>query len=145
MNKDQVTFQNMMISIFSLMLGALGLGQAMIDMTDQSEGLAAARRIFRAVDAAACDSYDSLSTKGERPLQPCKGNIEIKNMSFGYPSRASVEVCKLFNVSISAGEVVAIVGPSGSVSNSHSGRSLCKLIVLCEGEIYHYESFVAIL
>jgi ATP-binding cassette, subfamily B (MDR/TAP), member 1 len=106
----------MMISIFSLMLGALGLGQAMIDMTDQSEGLAAARRIFRAVDAAACDKHDGLSIKGERPVDNCKGNIEIKNMTFGYPSRAGIEVCKSFNVSIAAGEVVAIVGPSGSVS-----------------------------
>ena len=117
MNKDQVTFQNMMISIFSLMLGALGLGQALIDMTDQSEGLAASRRIFRVVDAAACDQHDGLSAKGERPTEQCQGNIEIKNMSFGYPSRAGVKVCKSFNVSIAAGEVVAIVGPSGSVSD----------------------------
>jgi hypothetical protein len=37
----------MMTAILSLMLGALGLGQALTDLGDQKTGLAAAKRIFQ--------------------------------------------------------------------------------------------------
>ena len=40
----------MMTAIFTMLLGALGMGQALMDVGDQQAGLAAAGRIFRTID-----------------------------------------------------------------------------------------------
>lgn len=43
-----------------------------------------------------------------------KGSVEFENVKFSYPSRKDVEVLKNLNLSIKAGEQIAIVGPSGA-------------------------------
>ena len=43
-----------------------------------------------------------------------KGKIEIKDLSFSYPSRPETEVLKKINLTANPGEQIAIVGPSGS-------------------------------
>ena len=96
------------------MLGAFGLGQAFADMGDQAEGMQAAARIFKAIDESKLTSIDGLSTTGTKPAGRAKGLIELKNVSFHYPSRPDVQVCKGYNLTIQPGEVVALVGPSGS-------------------------------
>ena len=116
MNKGQVNFMDMMTAIFALMLGALGIGQALIDLGDQEEGLAAARRIFLALDEAKLDKLDGLSTSGVSPTEQCRGKIQLENVTFSYPTRKEAPVCNNFSLTIESGEVVAIVGPSGSVS-----------------------------
>lgn len=111
---DKVTFENMMISILSLMLSALGLGQAMIDLGDQNQGLLAAQRIFQSVDNASCDPLDGLSTSGVQLVNQAQGVIEFKNIFFTYRTRKTLPIYRGFSLSISQGEIVAIVGPSGS-------------------------------
>jgi ATP-binding cassette, subfamily B (MDR/TAP), member 1 len=115
MNQGKIDFMQMMTAIFALMLGALGIGQAMIDLGDQDAGLAAARRIFRALDEAKADPLDGLSIAGSIPTERCRGAIELSHVNFSYPTRREIPVCKAFSVKINPGEVVAIVGPSGSV------------------------------
>lgn len=129
MNRGKVNFMDMMTAIFSLMLGALGIGQALIDLGDQDEGLAAARRIFRALDEAKLDPLDGLSTQGISPSEPCRGVLQIENVTFSYPTRSEVPVCKKFSLTIASGEVIAIVGPSGSVSGQSSSSCLAHLIL----------------
>jgi len=48
------------------------------------------------------------------PKYEIHGNIEFKNLTFSYPSRPDEEVLKDVNLSISANQLVALVGPSGS-------------------------------
>ncbi|KAI0502654.1 hypothetical protein KFK09_017610 [Dendrobium nobile] len=43
-----------------------------------------------------------------------KGEIELSNISFSYPSRPRVLVLKSFSISFEAGRSTALVGPSGS-------------------------------
>ncbi|KAI9733531.1 MAG: hypothetical protein M1834_003131 [Cirrosporium novae-zelandiae] len=43
----------------------------------------------------------------------CKGRIEIQNVSFRYPSRPDRLALDNFNLTIEAGQYVALVGPSG--------------------------------
>jgi len=109
-----VSFEEMMTAILALMLGALGLGQAMTDMGDQKAGLIAAKRVFKNIDDAKNSPINGLSSEGARPTAAIKGKIELRNINFVYPTRPDSVVCKNFNLVINPGEVVAFVGPSGS-------------------------------
>jgi ATP-binding cassette subfamily B (MDR/TAP) protein 1 len=102
-----------MTAMLALMLGALGLGQALNDLGDQKEGMMAANRIFSAIDAGKASPIDGLSDKGLKPLT-VSGHIELKNVFFSYPTRPGVEVCTNYSLIIEPGQVVALVGPSGS-------------------------------
>ena len=46
----QITFKEMMTAILTLLLGALGIGQSLMDMGDQRLGLQAATRIFQSIE-----------------------------------------------------------------------------------------------
>ena len=112
--KGEINFEQLMQAIMCLMLGALGLGQAFVDIGDQKEGLKAAKRIFEAVDNGRNSAIDGLSIEGIKPSQRSAGRIELINVNFNYPTRPDVAVCKNYNLVIEPGEVVALVGPSGS-------------------------------
>lgn len=120
----EINFEELMIAIMSLMLGAMGLGMAMTDMGDQKEGLMAAYRIFSTIDSAKNDPQDGLSQEGEIPQMPAKGLIEFRNVTFAYPTRKDVRIFKNFNLTIEAGKTVALVGPSGSGKSSVMGLLL---------------------
>ena len=51
---------------------------------------------------------------GIHPKEDLKGNIELKNVCFAYPTRPDTQVMKNFNLTIEPGQQVALVGPSGS-------------------------------
>jgi ATP-binding cassette, subfamily B (MDR/TAP), member 1 len=103
-----------MTAILTLMLGALGLGQALSDLGDQKQALQAADRIFQNIDDGKNSPIDGISTKGITPNERGKGRIELKDVFFRYPTRSNVEVCRGYNLVIEPGETVALVGPSGS-------------------------------
>ncbi len=109
----EIDFEELMIAILSLMLGALGLGTALTDLGDQKVGVQVASRIFKCIDDGKSSAVDGLSTVGGRPSLRAQGKIEIRNVNFHYPSRPDVEVCKNFSLVIEPGEMVAFVGPSG--------------------------------
>jgi ABC-type multidrug transport system fused ATPase/permease subunit len=113
-----VTFVNMMTSLLSLMMGAVGLGSAINEMGDQQEGYLAAKRIFQSSEEGEKSLIDSLSKDGIVPATPSRGNIEFKNVNFRYPERLDYEVCKSYSFSVKEGEVVALVGPSGGGKSS---------------------------
>ncbi|EYC29560.1 hypothetical protein Y032_0006g3036 [Ancylostoma ceylanicum] len=55
---------------------------------------------------------DSSSKSGRRDFK-IKGNIEVRNVVFNYPSRPDVPILKKLSMSVKAGETVALVGSSG--------------------------------
>ncbi len=58
----------------------------------------------------------SIRSPGEPQLlpEPVKGNIQIKELEFAYPSRLDTPILHNIDVNIKAGETVALVGPSGA-------------------------------
>ena len=114
-----------MISIFTLMLGAMGLGQAFNDLADQKQGLLAAKRIFQTIENGKKSPIDGLSTTGVIPEQTSRGQITLSHICFHYPTRTNVEVCQDYNLTIESGEVVALVGPSGSGKVSYCLQLFC--------------------
>jgi len=112
--KGEISFLQLMSSILTLMLGALGLGTALGDLGDQKVGIETAARIFKLIDDGAASPIDGLSVTGLRPSDKAVGRIELKDVNFRYPTRPDVRVCKGLNLTIEPGEMVAFVGPSGS-------------------------------
>jgi ATP-binding cassette subfamily B (MDR/TAP) protein 1 len=112
--EGKITFVELMTAILTLMLGALGLGQALTDMGDQTAAVEIAGRIFSEIDEGNNSPIDGLSINGITPKERARGGIEIKNLNFVYPSRPDVKVCNNYSLVIHPGETIALVGPSGS-------------------------------
>ena len=53
------------------------------------------QRIFNSIDDGVNSPIDGLSQAGAKPPQRAQGKIELRNVSFRYPSRPDVEVCKV--------------------------------------------------
>ncbi len=73
--------------------------------------LGACERIFEVLD------YEPrIKTNWEegKVKETLKGNVEVTGLSFSYPTKSEVKVLKQLDVSIKAGETIALVGASGS-------------------------------
>ena len=71
----------------------------------------AAAKIFRIIDHK--PSIDRNRESGLE-LDSVSGLVELKNVTFSYPSRPDVRILNNFNLSVPAGKTIALVGSSGS-------------------------------
>nr|QUF59443.1 ATP-binding cassette transporter Abcb8 [Brachionus angularis] len=82
-------------------------------------GLSSGSRVFEFLKLKPTIPVEDIGFK----IENLKGNIEFKNVSFTYPNRTEVTVLQNFNLNVKEGEIVAIVGHSGS------GKStICSLL-----------------
>nr|APD26531.1 ATP-binding cassette transporter subfamily B member 8 protein [Brachionus koreanus] len=82
-------------------------------------GISSGARVFEFLSLQPSIPVDDVGAK----IRNLKGNIEFKNVSFKYPNREEMNVLENFNLEIKPGEIVAIVGHSGS------GKStVCSLL-----------------
>ncbi len=77
-------------------------------MTDIAEGVAAADRVFTAIDVepTIVDAPDA------KPLAVSQGQVRLENVHFGY--RDTVKALHGITIDVPAGAKVALVGPSGA-------------------------------
>jgi ATP-binding cassette subfamily B (MDR/TAP) protein 1 len=64
-----------------------------------------------------------------------EGHVEFKNVSFAYPTRPNLQVLKNFNLTITPGQAVALVGASGSGKSTIVGL-IERFYEANSGEIY---------
>ncbi|KAG6411670.1 hypothetical protein SASPL_129754 [Salvia splendens] len=95
----------------SFVLGGLSLGSALPEVKYLTEASVAASRIFERIDRV--PDINSEDSEGV-VLDKIRGEIEFEHVRFSYPSRPDTPVLNDFNLSIQAGETVALVGASGS-------------------------------
>lgn len=69
---------------------------------------AASERVFEFIEA----DEEVSDTESLLPVEAIKGNVEFKHVSFGYNTNATI--IKDFNIKISDGQKIAIVGPTGA-------------------------------
>ncbi|KAK6009324.1 ABC transporter, ATP-binding protein [Ostertagia ostertagi] len=81
--------QDLMTTFFSVMMGSLALGQAGPQFAVLGAAQGAAASIFEVLDRE--PEIDSTSSKGRRDMR-IKGNIEVKNVIFNYPSRPDIQI-----------------------------------------------------
>ncbi len=75
-------------------------------IAELQSAFASARRVF-----ALIDSSDEVSDSADKALTDIKGNVELKDVDFSYtPDK---ELIKGLNLSVSSGQHIAIVGPTG--------------------------------
>ncbi|CAN1292880.1 ABC transporter B family member 4 [Linum perenne] len=96
---------------FSLSMAVTGLAHSGSNEADSSKAKAAATSVFSIIDRKS--QIDS-SVESGITLDNLKGEIELRHVSFKYPSRPNVQVLRDINLTIRSGESVALVGESGS-------------------------------
>ncbi|EGC38102.1 ABC transporter B family protein [Dictyostelium purpureum] len=100
---------------FSVIMGAMALGQASPHVASFANGRGAAYKIYQVLDRES--KIDPFTTEG-RQHNEIQGNIEYRGISFAYPSRPDVQIFNNFNLSIKQGQTVALVGDSGGGKSS---------------------------
>ncbi|KAI0005258.1 ATP-binding cassette, subfamily B, member 1 [Xylariaceae sp. FL0662B] len=96
--------------VLSINMGVSSLSTIAPQLGSITNASAAAAELFAVMDKKSL--ADPLSPDGEQP-DTCDGNIEIRNLSFAYPSRPSAKVFDGLNLKIPAGKTTALVGASG--------------------------------
>ncbi|CAN6244657.1 unnamed protein product [Urochloa humidicola] len=96
--------------IIIVMTGRL-IGEAGSMTTDLAKGADAVASVFAILDRET--EIDSDSPEGYNPAK-FKGEVEIADIDFAYPSRPNVIIFKGFSLSIQPGKSTALVGKSGS-------------------------------
>ena len=56
---------------------------------------------------------DGLSTEGLVLAARCRGEIVLRGVNFSYPARPELPICRGYDLHITPGETVALVGASG--------------------------------
>ncbi|GJP32661.1 hypothetical protein CLOM_g17268 [Closterium sp. NIES-68] len=99
--------------LFGVIIGGMSLGQASPSFAAFASGQAAAFKIFQVIQRI--PPIDSSNPAGETPPDSeVKGELELQEVVFAYPSRPEVTIFNGFSLRIRAGETVALVGESGS-------------------------------
>ncbi|KJH44478.1 ABC transporter, ATP-binding protein [Dictyocaulus viviparus] len=126
-----LNLQELLTTFFSVMMGAIALGQAGPQFAVLGAAQGAAASIYEILDRE--PEIDSTSKTGRRGMA-IEGNVELKNVVFNYPSRPDVQVLKNLSLSVKAGETVALVGSSGC-GKSTIVSLLLRYYDVMEGEI----------
>ena len=103
-----MAFQGFLASFSAPATSLISAGQTIQEMRTSME------RIEDVMQYPSDICYESkrVESNGEQSYSKLKGNIELKNVTFGY-SRLAPPLIKDFNLSLKTGSRVAFVGPSG--------------------------------
>ncbi|KAL5719330.1 ABC-type xenobiotic transporter [Ranunculus cassubicifolius] len=96
-------------AVMSILFGAISLTYAAPDMQIFNQAKAVGNEIFQVIQRESVISYE---VKGITP-DKINGSIDVRDVSFAYPSREDKMILQGFSLSFPAGKVVALVGSSG--------------------------------
>jgi ATP-binding cassette subfamily B (MDR/TAP) protein 1 len=97
--------------IFAVIVAATALTQIGPQVLNFTKAASAAHDLFKIIDRAS--QVDSMSTAGHIPMQ-CKGEIELQDLLFHYPSRPDAPILQGISLRLPTGKTTALVGASGS-------------------------------
>ncbi|CAM9155268.1 unnamed protein product [Pylaiella littoralis] len=109
---DCKTGGDVLTVFWAILNGAMSIGQMGPNLQAVTEARSAAGHFL-----AVCgrkSSIDACSDKGMKPPpDSVRGQVELRDVHFAYPSRADDKVFEDFNLKVAAGTTVALVGASG--------------------------------
>ncbi|KAF5455486.1 hypothetical protein F2P56_025056 [Juglans regia] len=97
--------------MMSLLTGSVSLGQASPCISAFVAGKAAAYKMFETIERK--PKIDAYNAKG-KILDDIRGDIELRDVFFSYPTRPNLQIFSGFSFSIQSGTTAALVGQSGS-------------------------------
>ncbi|OSX68684.1 hypothetical protein BU14_2394s0001, partial [Porphyra umbilicalis] len=117
---------------FSIILAAMGLGQAAPGISAMHAARGAAPRVFDVIgQESAIDATDGVA--GVVPPS-VGGRMELRGVDFSYPTRPDRRVLHDMSVVVNKGQTLALVGPSGG-GKSTIVRLLDRLYDVDEGAV----------
>ncbi|WJX96357.1 ABC transporter B member 11 [Trifolium repens] len=97
--------------IFCVFTGSMNLGQTSPSLSAFAAGQAAAFKMFETIKRKPeIDAYDTTGKK----LDDIRGDIELREVCFSYPTRPDELIFNGFSLSLPSGTTAALVGQSGS-------------------------------
>lgn len=109
-SKSVISFGVIVAFIMYVRLFTNPLSQIAQAMTSMQSTAAASERVFDLLEEVEMDSEDDITKKLDK--HNVKGNIEFKNVKFGYDKDKII--INDFTAKVKAGEKIAIVGPTGA-------------------------------
>lgn len=107
----KTTFSKVFQVFFALAAAAIGISQSSTFAPDSGKAKDAAASVFALLDRK---SKIDPSTESGTTLDDVKGEIELRHVSFKYPTRPDTDIFRDLCLTIHAGKTVALVGESGS-------------------------------
>ncbi|KAM7540742.1 hypothetical protein Aperf_G00000040567 [Anoplocephala perfoliata] len=99
-----------LLATVSMVISSIAVSKALPEIEALSRAVTAGRKVYAIIDRVPSINLE----KHGQILENFKGEIEFKNVNFSYPTRPDVPILKNFNLTIKAGQKVALVGWSGS-------------------------------
>lgn len=106
-------------SVYSEMARSVAASNRVFHILDRQPQIASSAALERTVDDTNKDPLAQLNYSTEVVVADMSSmkksmSIQVEGLNFRYPSRPNLEVLKNFSLDVQAGEVVALVGQSGS-------------------------------
>ncbi|KAJ5637430.1 hypothetical protein N7490_007309 [Penicillium lividum] len=102
--------------MITVLLSVLLATQAASDVAPGFSGFtrasASAKEMFKMMNRQS--QIDPLAEGGHKPEGPQESKVELRNVTFAYPSRPTQPILKDFSIAFEAGKTTALVGSSGS-------------------------------
>lgn len=127
---DSITFGVIVAFMIYVRLFTNPLSQIAQAMSNLQSSVAAGERVFEFLDEE--EMVDESNLKGHLDKSKVKGNIEFKNVKFGYDNNRIV--INNFSAQASSGKKIAIVGPTGA-GKTTMVNLLMKFYDIKDGEI----------
>lgn len=96
---------------FSVLIGAMGVGQGMPAINAFNTARGSAPRIFAVIDRVS--AIDPLDDDAGEVLEGVQGNLSLEAVDFTYPTRQGETILNKMALSVQRGQTLALVGPSG--------------------------------
>lgn len=127
---DSITFGVIVAFMIYVRLFTNPLSQIAQAMSNLQSSVAAGERVFEFLDEE--EMVDESNLKGHLDKSKVKGNIEFKNVKFGYDNNRII--INNFSAQASSGKKIAIVGPTGA-GKTTMVNLLMKFYDIKDGEI----------
>lgn len=106
---DEMTMGDLTAFLLYTLMVAVSMGALAGLYADFMKAMGASQRVFELMEQTPV-----LEKSGDHELNDVSGGIQFQQVSFAYPSRPDVPVLNGLDLAVSSGEIVALVGASGS-------------------------------
>jgi len=109
----KLKYQNMNSAMNATMMMTNGVSTGLNGVADLGKAKKAFKSVFKTMDTETeINSFEEVN-KNKKSAANLKGKIELKNVSFAYPTKPDQKILKNINLTIEEGKSAALVGYSG--------------------------------